>query len=195
MNNIRPAIIAICGAAASGKDTLLYHLAPALGATKIVSDTTRPKRPGEYEGVDYHYISVTQFAKNIEDDKYLEYTVFRHWFYGTPKDAICGKVNIGVFNINGILSLLEYQDNYNIYPILLKTNPIVRLKRYIHRDGKFRLECLRRLWVDFEQFADAENLLEYKVPQHLVLKNFDVKQNLDDLTQYLVSEPLSAYYQ
>lgn len=195
MSNIKPAIIAICGAAASGKDTLLYHLAPALGATKIVSDTTRPKRPGEYEGIDYHYISVTQFANSIEDNKYLEYSVFRHWFYGTPKDAICGKVNIGVFNMSGILSLLEYQDDYNIYPILLKTNPIVRLKRYIRRDKKFRLECLRRLWVDFEQFADAESLLEYKVPQHLVLKNFDVKQNLDDLTQYLVSEPLSAYYQ
>ena len=192
---MKPVIIAICGAAASGKDTLLNALAPALGATKIVSDTTRPKRPEEHEGVDYHYISVPQFANNNEDNKYLEYTVFHHWFYSTPKDAICGKVNIGVFNMSGILSLLEYQDDYNIYPILLKTNPIVRLKRYIHRDGKFRLECLRRLWVDFEQFADAENLLEYKVPQHLVLKNFDVKQNLDDLTQYLVSGPLSIYYQ
>lgn len=44
---MKPSIIAICGAAASGKDTLLNALAPALGATKIVSDTTRPPQGRE----------------------------------------------------------------------------------------------------------------------------------------------------
>lgn len=192
---MKPVIIAICGAAASGKDTLLNALAPALGATKIISDTTRPKRPSEIGGMDYNYLSDSQFLDRINQGEYMEYTVFRHWFYGTSRDAVCGKINIGVFNLGGVLNLLSGAFDYEIYPIYLKVNPIVRLKRYIKRDGRFSFECLRRFWTDFEQFADAENLLAYRAPQHLVLKNFKIDQNLNDLAQYLVCGPLSAYYQ
>lgn len=191
---MKPLVIAVCGATASGKDTLLRHLAPAIGATKIVSDTTRPPRSGEQNGVDYNFVTIDEFTKGITKGRYLEYTVFRHWLYGTPRDAVCGKVNIGVFNVNGILRLLNAQDDYDVYPILLKTNPIVRLKRYVSRDGHPSFECLRRFWTDFEQFTGVENLLDAYAPQHLVLKNFNIEQNLHDLAQYLVSDPLSAYY-
>ena len=74
---MKPVIIAICGAAASGKDTLLNALAPALGATKIISDTTRPPRVGEKQGVDYNFTDTAVFWWNVEHNYYLEWTSFR----------------------------------------------------------------------------------------------------------------------
>lgn len=192
---MKPVIIAICGAAASGKDTLLNALAPALGATKIVSDTTRPPREGEKDGVNYNFIAENEFDWRLVNGKYLEFSRFRGWLYGTSKDAVCGKVNIGVFNMDGIFSLMDYKDKYNIIPIYLQTSLITRIKRYIKRDKRFTFECIRRFFTDFKQFYAADIYISMAYPQHLVLKNFKIDQNLNDLAQYLVCNPLSAYYQ
>ena len=192
---MKPVIIAICGAAASGKDTLLNALAPALGATKIISDTTRPPRVGEKNGINYNFITENEFDWRLVNGKYLEFSRFRGWLYGTSKDAVCGKVNIGVFNMDGMLSLYQYKDMYEIIPIYLKTPVWTRIKRYISRDGRFTWECVRRLFTDVRQFFFAESYLDAMYPQHLVLKNFKIDQNLNDLVQYLVCNPLSVYYQ
>lgn len=192
---MKPVIIAICGAAASGKDTLLNALAPALEATKIISDTTRPPRVGEKNGIHYNFITENEFDWRLVNGKYLEFSRFRGWLYGTSKDVVCGKVNIGVFNMDGMLSLYQYKDMYEIIPIYLKTLVWTRIKRYINRDGKFTWECVRRLFADARQFFSAESYLDAMYPQHLVLKNFKIDQNLNDLVQYLVCNPLSVYYQ
>lgn len=192
---MKPVIIAICGAAASGKDTLLNALAPALGATKIISDTTRPPRVGEKNGINYNFITENEFDWRLVNGKYLEFSRFRGWLYGTSKDVVCGKVNIGVFNMDGMLSLYQYKDMYEIIPIYLKIPVWTRIKRYINRDGKFTWECVRRLFADVRQFFFAESYLDAMYPQHLVLKNFKIDQNLNDLVQYLVCNPLSVYYQ
>lgn len=192
---MKPVIIAICGAAASGKDTLLNALAPALGATKIVSDTTRPPRVGEKDGINYNFITENEFDWQLVNGKYLEFSRFRGWLYGTSKDAVCGKVNIGVFNMDGIFSLMDYKDRYNIIPIYLQTSPITRIKRYIKRDKRFTFECMRRFFTDLKQFYMADIYISMAFPQYLVLKNFSTTKDLEKLTQYLVRGPLSAYYQ
>lgn len=194
MNNIKPAIIAICGAAASGKDTLLNALAPRLGATRIVSDTTRPPREGEKDGVSYNFITEDEFDKRIVYGQYLELSRFRGWLYGTNKDTVCGKVNIGVFNMDGIFSLMDYKNKYNIIPIYLQTSPITRIKRYIKRDKRFTFECVRRFFTDLKQFYAADIYISMAYPQYLVLKNFSTTKDLDKLTQYLVRDVLSDYY-
>ena len=191
---MKPVIIAICGASASGKDTLLKALAPILGATIIVSDTTRPMRIKEQQGVDYNFIEQSTFMNNLRNNQYLEWTYFRNWYYGTHKNSVCGKVNIGVFNLEGIISLYPHKDEYMILPIYLKTSPLTRIKRYIKRDGKFSWECVRRFFADIKQFWNADIYLPVVSPQYLVLKNFKIDQNLNDLAQYLVSGPLSDYY-
>lgn len=192
---MKPVIIAICGAAASGKDTLLNALAPALGATKIISDTTRPPRVGEKNGINYNFITENEFDWRLVNGKYLEFSRFRGWLYGTSKDVVCGKVNIGVFNMDGMLSLYQCKDLYEIIPIYLKIPVWTRIKRYINRDGRFTWECVRRLFADVHQFFFAESYLDAMYPQYLVLKNFKIDQNLNDLVQYLVCNPLSVYYQ
>ncbi len=61
---MRPVIIAIVGPSGSGKTTMQQHLQSQYGIPAIVSTTTRPKREGEVEGVDYFFVRNTQGFKH-----------------------------------------------------------------------------------------------------------------------------------
>jgi hypothetical protein len=96
-------IIALTGAAGSGKDTLIYELMNNSENKKyfnrIIRTTTRPKREGETNGVSYHFCDKEEFLKLIKDDSLLEYNVFNNWRYGIQyKDLDINKINIGEFN-------------------------------------------------------------------------------------------------
>lgn len=53
-----------------------------------VSVTTRPKRPGEVDGVDYYFVDPTEFSLMLNRQELLEHAkVFDH-YYGTPKQAV-----------------------------------------------------------------------------------------------------------
>ena len=50
-----------------------------------VSATTRSPRPGEVNGVNYHFISREEFLRRLESGDMLEYTEYCGNFYGTPR--------------------------------------------------------------------------------------------------------------
>jgi len=49
-----------------------------------VSATTRKPRPGETDGVEYHFLSHKKFREMIANDEFLEYAEYVGEFYGTP---------------------------------------------------------------------------------------------------------------
>jgi guanylate kinase len=53
-----------------------------------VSCTTRKPRPGEVEGVQYHFLTDAQFDELIETDRLLEYATFAGHRYGTPRRPV-----------------------------------------------------------------------------------------------------------
>ena len=162
----KPVIIAICGKSASGKDTLAHWLLSMLKVIKIpanmiVSDTTRPPRIYEENGLDYNFLSETEFHNKINYDKYLEYSYFNGWFYGTDYDTIdINSVNIGIFNIDGISSIAAHQDKYEILCIYLKCDLYNRIKRSIRREGKIKKEYFRRAFADNKDFKHINHILK-----------------------------------
>ncbi len=60
-----------------------------------VSHTTRTPRPGEVNGVNYHYITKEEFATMIGQEKFVEYNKYSDNFYGTSKEELLkwGKQN------------------------------------------------------------------------------------------------------
>lgn len=53
----------LMGKSAAGKDTLLNKLVAQGKYKPIISYTTRPMREGETDGVEYHFVTETQFSK------------------------------------------------------------------------------------------------------------------------------------
>lgn len=53
-----------------------------------VSCTTRPPRPGEVDGKDYHFVSVETFQKMVADNQFLEHAKVFDNYYGTPRQPV-----------------------------------------------------------------------------------------------------------
>jgi guanylate kinase len=72
----------------TGKSTLCANLRATPDFIYSVSCTTRPPRPGEENGIDYHFMSMEHFQKLIEAGEMLEYARVHGNYYGTPKATV-----------------------------------------------------------------------------------------------------------
>ena len=85
----RPILIVISGPSGVGKDTILQGLKQtAYPFYFVVTATTRPRRYNEVDGVDYHFVSVGDFAGMIEKNELLEYAVVYGDYKGIPKKHV-----------------------------------------------------------------------------------------------------------
>lgn len=156
-------IIALIGKAGSGKDTIMHRvLERNPNLHEIVSCTTRPRREGEVEGVNYFYLTPEQFGDKVLHDEMLEATCFNDWFYGTSYESLRSDVtNIGVFNPAGIESLLGRRDVV-VHVFYVTASPKNRLLRQLNREQDPDVdEIIRRYKADEIDFADLG--FEYEV--------------------------------
>jgi len=85
----QPLLIVLSGPSGVGKDSVLQRMqARALPLHFVVTATTRPRRPEEAEGVDYHFVSHDQFAEMIDNDELLEYAIVYNDYKGIPKAQV-----------------------------------------------------------------------------------------------------------
>ena len=151
-------IFAIFGKSASGKDTIRKWIVSNLSQAKeIIACTTRPKRNYELGDVDYHFLTNEEFAEKVINLTMLEATQFREWFYGTPIEELSDdKINIGVFNIEGIKQLLD-DSRLAVYPIYVAAADKVRLMRSLQREvNPDCKEICRRYIADEEDFKNID---------------------------------------
>lgn len=148
-------IIVICGFSGSGKDSIVNILSSKY--IKVISNTTRPIRVNEKEGVDYF------FKKNKSEffkEEYIEYREYNTivnqketlWYYGIPKKAIKDDSSyIIVVEIEGLKSLKKiYGDRITSFFIQVDSN--VRKERVKVRGDFDELEWNRRLKNDNLRF-------------------------------------------
>jgi guanylate kinase len=85
----RGLMLVLSSPSGAGKTTLSRQLLDNDSQIQLsVSCTTRQKRPGERDGVDYHFIDTPTFSGMIERGEFLEHArVFGH-YYGTPKEPV-----------------------------------------------------------------------------------------------------------
>lgn len=82
-------LIVLSGPSGVGKGTILKkYLETATNGMVSVSATTRKPRPGEQDGIDYHFIDRETFLQWVEDGEMLEYTEYNGNFYGTPLNKV-----------------------------------------------------------------------------------------------------------
>lgn len=84
-----PLLVVISGPSGAGKDVLIQRMKEqGLPFHFVVTATTRPKRPDEEEGVDYIFVSVSEFAEMIERQELLEYAIVYGDYKGIPKQQV-----------------------------------------------------------------------------------------------------------
>ena len=81
-------LLVVSGPSGCGKGTVLKEVMQQQDLYYSVSLTTRAPRPGEVDGVQYHFVSKEQFEEMIARDEVLEHAEFCGNYYGTPRDAV-----------------------------------------------------------------------------------------------------------
>lgn len=86
----RPVLVVISGPSGVGKDATLNLMKERADFPFhfVVTATTRPMRPTEVDGADYHFVSVGDFAGMIEEGELLEYAVVYGDYKGIPKQHV-----------------------------------------------------------------------------------------------------------
>lgn len=176
MNKDNTIILAICGKGASGKDTLVSNLflffSGMFTVKQVISDTTRKPRINEKDGIDYNFFTKEKFKERINTGHYIEYAKFKGQYYGTPfTDIKFGAINIMIVNPRGLKTLKEFRDRFTIIPIYITIPLGERLKRFIKREGHFKLEYIRRIIVDFFNFLNIEKVLKPYCSIHLATES------------------------
>jgi guanylate kinase len=86
---VKPFFLVLSAPSGGGKTTIARMLLQGredLGYS--VSATTRPKRPGEQDGVDYHFLSRKEFLERQQNGEFLEWATYGGELYGTLKSEI-----------------------------------------------------------------------------------------------------------
>lgn len=104
--------LVIAAPSGAGKGTLINHLLGAFPWLSLsVSATTRDPRPGEEDGVQYHFLSPEAFQQNIDQDAFIEWEEFYGGKrYGTLKSEVerilaAGQVPVFEVEVKGALNL------------------------------------------------------------------------------------------
>lgn len=92
----RGKIIVIAAPSGTGKTTIIRSVFVRMPELIYsVSATTRKKRRGEKEGVDYFFISEAEFMDKIQANEFAEWEQFYGYYYGTPRKYIEETINTG----------------------------------------------------------------------------------------------------
>ena len=94
--NSAPLLILVSAPSGGGKTTLcelLLKSQPQM--TRAITCTTRPPRPGEKDGVDYHFLAAGDFLKRVQAGNFLEHATVYGNSYGLLKSELLGKLRAG----------------------------------------------------------------------------------------------------
>ncbi|EEO28265.1 guanylate kinase [Oxalobacter paraformigenes] len=80
----------------AGKSSLLAALIRKDPSLRLsISHTTRPPRPGEQNGREYHFTNIADFRKRLEEGEFLEHAIVHGNYYGTSKLSVLGQLDAG----------------------------------------------------------------------------------------------------
>ena len=185
----RGLLVVLSSPSGAGKTTISRLLLEADRAIAMsVSATTRPMRPGEKDGRDYHFVDDTRFGAMVEAGEFAEYaTVFDHR-YGTPAAPVREAIEQGrdiLFDIDwqGARQLQERMGADLVTIFLLPPSMGELERRLVARSTDSNAviaERMRRAAGEIEHWAEYD----------YVLVNEDMDRCLGDVRAIVAAERL-----
>ncbi|MGB3710885.1 MAG: guanylate kinase [Erythrobacter sp.] len=131
----------------AGKTTLSRMLLASDADIKLsVSVTTRPPRPGEVDGVHYHFVSDEKFDAMVEEDDFYEWAHVFGYRYGTPKGMIRTALKEGqdfLFDIDWQGTQQLYQkDQQDVVSVFILPPSLGELRRRLEERAQDSAEVI-----------------------------------------------------
>jgi guanylate kinase len=173
----------------AGKTTISREiLAQDNDIVMSVSATTRPKRPGEHDGVDYSFTDLTAFNLMVNRRELLEYAKVFDNYYGTPAAPVEALLNAGrdvLFDIDwqGTQQLAE-QARDDLVSVFILPPSMVELERRL----KSRAQDSAKV-VASRMAKAADEMTHYAEYDYIVI-NRDVAQSVAQTLAILKAERL-----
>lgn len=160
MKNI---LFCILGASGSGKTSVGEAV---FGKEReIISFTSREKRLGEVDGIDYHFLTTEEVLSKIAEGELAEYTTYAGNYYGITKEEIESKLKTSdayaVVNLDGYQQLVEIVGEDLVVGIYLETN-VESVKNALIKRGDSKENIQSRL-VQFQEDVKSKEHVDYHV--------------------------------
>ena len=187
----RSRLTVLAGPTAVGKGTVSADIRARYPEIWLsVSATTRPPRPGEVDGVHYHFVSEAEFDRMVEDSELLEWAVVhgRHR-YGTPRRAVEEALEDGIpalleIDLQGARQVRVTMPDA-LFVFLAPPSREELVRRLVGRGTETAEERERRL-----QTADRE--LAAQPEFDVTIVNDDVRRATDELVSWMGLAPCTS---
>ena len=180
-------MIVIVGESGSGKSTLQKMLIEHdQRFKKIITYTTRPQRPHEKNGCDYHFVTPEQFLQMERDGMFCEKNSYRGWMYGTTWHGLSDYHTVAVLTPAGLRDMKR--KGFAIFAVYLKVDRESRMKKLIDRGDNID-EAYRRNLSDVGQFDGIEREV------NAVIDNYGFRMSKEEVLQsFLNIDYIRNYY-
>lgn len=150
-------VLVISGPAGSGKTTLCTRLTESFPRIcRLVTTTSRDPRPGEIDGVDYHFLTPQEFKHCIEEGEFVEWAHVHGRYYGSRRKHVnelldAGKDILLNIDVQGAAAFRDLPTSHpqlsgRIHTVFIKpASPQQLIDRLKHRGTDGPEEIERRL--------------------------------------------------
>ena len=170
----------VTGPSGAGKGTLIQLVLPRFAELAVtVSATTRARRPGERDGIDYHFLERDEFDAKIEAGEFLEWVDYVGNRYGTLRSEIdrlrgAGKAPLLELETEGALRVKE--DDPRAVTIFVQARVEELERRLRERATESTGEIGERIALAREQLQQSDEF-DY------VVENDDLERAVGELTE------------
>jgi guanylate kinase len=179
-------VVVITGPSGVGKGTLIRGLMERLPNLELsISATTRPPRPAEQDGVDYHFLSREDFERRVAEGAFVEHADYAGRSYGTLRSELDERVGSGVpvvleIEVQGARQVrAAVPDSLQVF--IAPPSPAALRERLTARGTDDPAEVERRLRVAEEELAARPDFA------HVVV-NDQLEEALERLTEIVADE-------
>lgn len=179
----KPRLFVISGPSGVGKGTVVMQVLKRLpNLRRVVTYTTRPIRPSEIPGQDYHFVTREEFERLKAQDAFLEWAEVYGNYYGSPKDEVERVLAEGydavlVLDVQGALTVKQKRPDAVL--IFLKPPSLDELRRRLEQRGTDPPEVIAR------RLAKAEWEMQQAKHFDFLVTNDQLDEAVEQLIQLI----------